>query len=122
MGAGATKEQIYRGIYEGLHKVRRTLAENGVSSIYCRRMLSGEVSDKAFNFTYRIARASNGECCGWLVTVITDLLTGELETFGVTPGCDVWADKKRGIVRVIELFSTIVKHETKTETKTEEVL
>jgi hypothetical protein len=83
-------------------------------------MLSGAVSDKAFNFTYRIAHASNGECCAWLVTVITDLLTGELETFGIAPGCNICADKKRGIARVIELFSTTVK--TEAETKTEEVL
>ena len=63
MGAGPSKEQVYRYKYKQLQHYKKELAAKGVHSVYRKGMLEGEGEKGYFLIAFDRMNASNGECC-----------------------------------------------------------
>jgi hypothetical protein len=105
MGAGVSQKALNAAIRRNLKKIQNTLAGNAIPTVYERQTVTGSGGQVSFTITYRISRASNGECAIFPVFSIFNRVSQKNETVGYM-GDNVWTALDRGVERIKELWRT----------------
>lgn len=107
MAAGLTPKQIRARIRYRLRKIQVELEHAGVPTLYhryqlCPMLEEGQDVNQAFNVSFRVLRASNGEVSVLArITVIRS--DGVREDYGMTYPAGTF---EQGIARIKQLFKT----------------